>query len=80
MRICDKCIHNKVCLLSKSRAACELFDESRPHGEWIYKNGKYWCSSCGDKAIYHSHIQAPLPHLTNFCPNCGARMKEGDEK
>lgn len=51
----------------------------RPYGEWIYKNGKYWCSSCGDKAIYHSHFQAPLPHLTNFCPACGAKMvKEGN--
>ena len=48
--------------------------EERPHGEWIYKGGKYWCSSCGEKAIYHSHVKEPLPHLTNFCPNCGASM------
>ena len=54
--------------------------ESRPHGEWIYKGGKYWCSSCGEKAIYHSHVKEPLPHLTNYCPNCGASMEKEDDK
>ena len=44
MRICDKCIHDKVCLLSKSRASCELFDEYRPHGEWIDKGEYAECS------------------------------------
>lgn len=59
--------------------AVEALKEQRPHGEWIYKGGKYWCSSCGEKAIYHSHVKEPLPHLTNFCPNCGASMmKEGE--
>ena len=45
--------------------------EERPHGEWIeilpFSNGK--CSLCGNVA-----------NITNFCPNCGARMKEGEEK
>ena len=53
---------------------CDRYEPERPHGEWIYKGGKYWCSSCGEKAIYHSHVKEPLPHLTNFCPNCGASM------
>lgn len=52
----------------------------RPHGEWIYKGGKYWCSSCGEKAIYHSHVKEPLPHLTNYCPNCGASMVSVNSK
>ena len=56
-----------------------VIDTDPKQGEWIYKNGKYWCSSCGEKAIYHSHYQEPLPHLTNFCPNCGADMRVKDE-
>lgn len=51
----------------------------RPHGEWIRKTDGlphfvvlewFICSECG--------VQKPEP--TPFCPNCGARMKEGDEK
>ena len=58
MRICDKCIHDKVCLLSKSRASCSLFDESRPHGEWVWKKDEdalrtydLLCSECGYKTF-----------------------------
>ena len=49
--------------------------EERPQGEWIMdnehtKNPLLWykCNLCG---VYHSP--------TNFCPNCGAKMK-GDAK
>ena len=47
------------------------------HGHWIYAEGvhvygvnsdiqlgSYRCSACGNCS----------PHMTNFCPNCGARM------
>lgn len=85
MRICDKCIHDKVCLLPKSRASCELFDEYRPHGEWLqqYKNDGKWhdmgyfynmykCSNCGSDGSQRWH----------FCPNCGSdnRPREGEAK
>ena len=43
--------------------------EERPHGEWIeilpFSTGK--CSLCGNVA-----------NITNFCPNCGARMKRSE--
>ena len=45
------------------------------HGEWIWtKDGEadwqqYWvCSECSDVTFFR----------TNYCPNCGAKMMEGD--
>lgn len=77
MRICDKCIHDKVCLLSKSRANCELFDEKRPHGEWIEKPWGVVCSRCKAQAL---HTPNGNQSRSDYCPDCGADMKEGDEK
>ena len=34
-------------------------------GEWIQMNGHRYCNVCG-------HKDSPI--LTNYCPNCGARM------
>ena len=68
MRICDKCIHDKVCLLSKSRENCELFDEVRPHGEWIPcserlpKPDKYVlvCSDEGNIEVAEGYISTEI--------------------
>ena len=49
-----------------------LPDEVHPlsvtlHGVWkTAKDGKYVCSVCG--------LPAPGGGLTNYCPNCGAKM------
>lgn len=49
------------------------------HGKWIFKNGylgnTYYCSEC-EKAVYLDKFEEP--NLTDFCPDCGARM-DGDE-
>lgn len=40
----------------------------RKHGEWIIQDGKVVCSECFE------------PNLeTNYCPNCGARMCDGND-
>lgn len=49
--------------------------EERPHGEWIKTDNRWgvgtWrCTHCDN----YSDVAA------NFCPNCGASMKEGDEE
>lgn len=64
-------------------AALELFGNAeqlpsaqpeRKTGRWIYDNeaypygnpcGHYDCDQCGES----------VPHKTNFCPNCGAKME-----
>lgn len=49
----------------------------RPRGEWVYNNEGYVignlcehydCGQCGKS----------VPHKTNYCPNCGADMRESN--
>ena len=50
--------------------------KDRPKGEWIQSDkDKYWamCSVCKKEAICGDFMI-----LTDFCPNCGADMREGD--
>ena len=56
-------------------------DPDRPHGEWkqitepdIWGKIKYQCSVCK-----HVHRHSEFDTIS-FCENCGAKMKEGDEK
>ena len=48
-------------------------DIDRVQGEWI-KDAEWWCvykcSVCGET----------FDELTNYCPNCGARMKGADDE
>lgn len=51
-------------------------------GQWIYKGddtfaGEYACSYCNGRAevdLYGQWI------LSNYCPNCGAKMEKGEER
>jgi len=79
MNICDKCTHRIVCdHESAYRKQCMFFEETRPHGKWVWKSPTPktimtpHCNICG-------HMNDFLME-TNFCPNCGADMqKEGDK-
>lgn len=55
-----------------NRAIAKLADEyTRPHGEWLhpYKvDIACECSNC--------RMQMPITSYFNFCPNCGADMRE----
>lgn len=50
----------------------------RPHGKWIFEKANnehtdgYICSICGRS--YHTKV--PYFSEYNFCPNCGADMRE----
>ena len=50
----------------------------RPQGEWEERPSEDWisirrwyCSECGEWQTYG---------MTNYCPNCGCRMKGADDK
>lgn len=55
--------------------------EERPHGEWvkdINMDKATVCSECGEEAWYKEYCGWVTK--SNFCPNCGADMRAGDEK
>ena len=56
--------------------AIDAVAEKEPkQGEWrfhTYMPHKLYCSECEHDSQFGK--------LWDFCPNCGARMKEGDEK
>ena len=69
--ICDKWLHiygNKL----GTGINCEWVDDVRENvkGEWIDRGKdmmiRWQCSECGRKDI----------HIYNFCPDCGADMRE----
>ena len=47
------------------------------HGKWMWQDspvfgnpyGSYMCPLC----------QNTMPHKTNYCPNCGAKMEDSEE-
>ncbi len=46
------------------KEGCPL--EERPEGHWIKRSHILYCSECGKSAVYGG----------NFCPTCGADMRE----
>ena len=59
----------------------EALEVGRPSGEWLPSkilNEKYVCSVCGGACWYYSVHGEPTK--SNFCPNCGAIMKGGDDE
>ena len=52
-------------------------DKPIEHGEWIESditNEKYHCSICGGACWYYDY--QGYVAKSNFCPNCGAKMKK----
>ena len=88
----DKCIHYPVCEMKNYDFAnidkCDYYNEERPRGEWIsrrYINGADWAKSFDMKVCNCCNYEFSYDAETgisdaNFCPNCGAKMKGGDEE
>lgn len=53
-----------------------------PSGEWIDTSSgeHYKCSICGCRALYYLYDRNKgFEWLSDFCPDCGARMVTDDE-
>ena len=49
------------------------------HGRWIDKGEYAVCTECGGRSGTQYDGVVPIPLMTQFCPNCGARMDGGKE-
>ncbi len=71
----------------EQEALCQMFiDRSRyvvqEKGEWLHVCGKgrhaeYECSECKIHVCFDEKIGGDIPAY-NFCPNCGADMRKGE--
>ena len=46
------------------------------HGRWIDKWEYAVCTECGVRSGTQYDGVEPIPLMTQFCPNCGAKMDE----
>lgn len=53
----------------------------REKGDWIedgYYGNPFVCSYCGHEGCYSGNYDDKDYYYTNFCPNCGADMRKGE--
>lgn len=60
-----------TCSSQMRKDLLDLIKRQKSEGEWGFDGMSWTCSECGEYAA--KGIK------TNFCPNCGARMKGGAE-
>ena len=77
---CDNCLHDRACLVNSEYVptpCCAYEDKAgyrkQSEGEWIISSDGYYpyCSECKN--------EPKNGVMTDFCPNCGAKMKGGAE-
>lgn len=49
------------------------------HGKWVNKGDYAFCTECGECSGTQYDGVEPIPLMTQFCPNCGAKMDGGKE-
>ena len=50
------------------------------HGRWIDKGEYAVCTECGGRSGTQYDGVEPIPLMTQFCPNCGAKMDEKEDR
>lgn len=52
----------------------------KPQGEWIAKDGVFYCSRCdNDSGLSEEDVDLYEMSLPNYCQDCGAKMKGAEE-
>ena len=67
------------CVACLANALYNAGYRKQSEGEWIkqgYENIMTRCSKCGNRILWNNHGEMVF---SNFCPNCGAKMKGGAE-
>lgn len=63
----------RVLNISRNKVIGEAIQyEERKKGKWC---GAF-CSVCGERCDYHLSGTIWIDELANYCPNCGAEMRE----
>ena len=78
---CERCSFRGAC--SRMLSAEKIYNagyRKQSEGEWVKVMNHRECSKCGYNAPYKK-IKAGyhLLDLTNFCQNCGAKMRKEDD-
>ncbi len=60
--------------IARAIAEGELLESARKSGKWIFIGDGYKCSEC--KSVYSWWADS---QTSNYCPNCGAEMKEDED-
>lgn len=47
------------------------------HGKWLNKGDYAVCTECGERSGMQYDGVEPIPLMTKFCPNCGAKIDGG---
>ena len=73
LMLADECGHVVYCDPERFKV---VFEDDQPSGEWIEGIvGYHYCSKCQNYALEDEDDEEAL---SNFCPNCGVKMKGGD--
>lgn len=79
MRLIDADRLRNIALSNRDMEMVYEIDHSptveRPHGEWIEKPWGVVCSRCKAQAL---HTPNGNQSRSDFCPDCGADMREGE--
>ena len=75
---CLTCPHISV----EDRALVKKVASEPKRGKWIDKGNFYICSECGKRmpyAVLGSKLSRAYAFMSDYCPNCGARMESDEE-
>ena len=86
-RILDNCLANRPTerdsLIVAVRKAFDALEQpERKMGKWVFDNGlkQFFCDQCGEPSLTYDDIYIYSMDFPNFCPNCGAKMEDGEKE